>query len=86
MDMDPTAQPRPERRRRPAAEGYARWLAVAAALAIVAGVVVLVVAHGVAATVAAIVLFGGAGIALVSVAFLLVGSGEERDRLRHPRG
>jgi hypothetical protein len=33
-----------------------------------------------------IVLVGLAGIALVSLAFLLVGQGEDRDRAHHPHG
>jgi hypothetical protein len=84
-----TRQGPPGRRgpaRRLAAETYARWLAWAAGLALVAGVVVLLLAHGVAASVVGIVLLGLAGIALVAVAFLLVGASEERDRMRHPRG
>jgi hypothetical protein len=54
--------------------------------ALVAGVVVLAVISGVAATIAGIVLLGGAGIAFVSLAFLVVGESEDRDRARHPRG
>lgn len=64
-----------------------RWiLAVLGALALVAGVVVLVSAHGDAATVAGIALTGLSGIAFVALAFLLVGESEDRDRRRHPRG
>jgi hypothetical protein len=76
----------PQPPRRPAAERWARRSAAAGAVAILAGIAVLVVAHGVAASVAAIALLGVGGIALVSAAFLLVGAGEERDRARHPRG
>jgi hypothetical protein len=61
---------RPRHPARIAAERYARLVAAAAALAILAGVVVLVLG----------------GIALVSVVFLLIGAGEERDRERHPGG
>jgi hypothetical protein len=93
MDRDQSAgrpgERTPGRRNRPhriAAEVYARQVAAAAVVAIVAGVVVLAVAGGVAASVAGIVLVGVGGIALVSVVFLLVGASEERDRSRHPRG
>jgi hypothetical protein len=55
-------------------------------LSLVAGVVVLAALGGVAATVAGIVLLGLGGIALVSLVFLVVGQGEDRDRMQHPRG
>jgi hypothetical protein len=61
-------------------------LASSAALALVVGVVVLAVGGGFAAELAAIVLLGLAGIAIVSLVFLLVGQSEERDREQHPRG
>jgi len=54
--------------------------------ALVAGIVALAVLGGVAQVVAASALLGIAGIALVSLAFLLVGQSEEADRRRHPRG
>jgi hypothetical protein len=57
-----------------------------ALLALVGGIVLMLAVPGVAATVAGIVLVGLAGIALVSLAFLLVGQGEDRDRLRRPHG
>jgi hypothetical protein len=57
-----------------------------ALLALLGGIALLVAAHGVAGTVAGIVLVGLAGIALVSLLFLLVGQGEDRDRMRNPRG
>ena len=57
-----------------------------AILSLVAGVVVLAALAGVAATVAGIVLLGLGGIALVSLVFLVVGQGEDRDRIQHPRG
>jgi hypothetical protein len=57
-----------------------------AVLALLAGTVLLLAVSGVAATVAGIFLVGLAGIALVSLAFLIVGQGEDRDRTRHPRG
>jgi hypothetical protein len=55
-------------------------------LSLLAGAVVLAALSGLAATIAGIVLIGLGGIALVSLVFLLVGQGEDRDRLRHPRG
>lgn len=61
-------------------------LASSAALALVVGVVVLAVGGGFAAELAAIVLLGLAGIAIVSLVFLRVGQSEERDREQHPRG
>ena len=55
-------------------------------LALLAGIVLLLAVHGLGATVAGISLLGLAGIALVSLAFLIVGQGEDRDRTRHPQG
>jgi hypothetical protein len=66
--------------------GLPAILAGAAVLALVAGIVLLLAAGGVAAMVAGIVLLGLGGIALVSLVFLLVGEGEDRDRMRNPRG
>jgi hypothetical protein len=57
-----------------------------ALLTLVGGIVLMLAVSGVAATVAGIALVGLAGISLVSLAFLLVGQGEDRDRLRRPRG
>jgi hypothetical protein len=57
-----------------------------AALAAVAGILVLVLASGFAALLAGVILLGLAGIALTALAFLLVGQSEERDRRRRPRG
>jgi hypothetical protein len=57
-----------------------------ALLALVVGIVLLLTLDGIAAMVAGIVLIGLAGIALVSLAFLVVGQGEDRDRMRNPRG
>jgi hypothetical protein len=57
-----------------------------ALLALVAGVALLVAGGGVAVTVAGILLVGLAGIALVSLVFLVVGQGEDRDRAHHPDG
>jgi hypothetical protein len=56
------------------------------ALTLIAGVVVLAVAGGTGATIAAAMLLGIAGIAFVSLIFLIVGQSEESDRRRHPRG
>jgi hypothetical protein len=64
----------------------ARALLACSALALVAGIVVLVLAGSLAATVVAIVLLGLAGIALVALVFLLVGESEDEDRRQHPRG
>jgi hypothetical protein len=57
-----------------------------ALLALAAGVALLVAVAGVVALVAGIVLVGLAGIALVALAFLLIGQGEDRDRIDHPHG
>jgi hypothetical protein len=56
------------------------------ALTLLAGVAVLVLAGGTGATIAAAMLLGIAGIAFVSLIFLIVGQSEEDDRERHPRG
>jgi dipeptide/tripeptide permease len=54
---------------------------------LVAGIVVLAAAGGgTGATVAAAMLLGIAGIAFVSLVFLIVGQSEESDRRRRPRG
>ena len=74
---------RPEREPMPPEN---RFAIVAGALALIAGIVVLAAASGTAATIAAAMLFGLAGIAFVSLVFLIVGQGEESDRRRHPRG
>jgi hypothetical protein len=55
-------------------------------LALAGGIALLIASEGVAATVAGIVLIGLAGIALVSLSFLVVGQGEDRDRAHHPDG
>ena len=60
-------------------------IAIAAGAA-VAGILALLVLGGTAQLVAASMLFGLCGIALVSLVFLLVGQSEEDDRHRHPRG
>jgi dipeptide/tripeptide permease len=57
------------------------------AITLVAGIVVLVLGGGgTGATIAAAMLLGIAGIAFVSLVFLIVGQSEEDDRERHPRG
>jgi drug/metabolite transporter (DMT)-like permease len=56
------------------------------ALAALAGVLVLALAGGVLASVLGAALLGLSAITFVALAFLLVGEGEERDRLRHPHG
>ena len=66
--------------------GENRFAIAAGAVALLAGVVVLAVASGTAATIAAAMLFGLAGIAFVSLIFLIVGQSEETDRRRRPRG
>jgi hypothetical protein len=74
--------------RRPA--GYRRLMArtiVAVSLALcVAGVVLLAVGSAVLVTAVGWALVGIAGVLLVSLAFLLVGESEDRDRARHPHG
>jgi hypothetical protein len=75
---------------RPAADrgnrtGNAIILCVAL-LALAGGVALLIAGGGVAATVGGILLIGLAGIGLVSLVFLIIGQGEDRDRLRNPRG
>jgi hypothetical protein len=57
----------------------ADWLAVfIGCAALVAGVLVLVLAHGTIASAIGICLLGASGIAFVSLAFLLVGESEDR--------
>jgi hypothetical protein len=63
-----------------------RFAIAAGVITLVAGIVVLAVASGTGATIAAAMLFGLAGIAFVSLVFLIVGQGEEADRRRNPRG
>ncbi len=54
---------------------------------LVAGLVVIAIGGGgTGATIAAAMLLGIAGIAFVSLIFLIVGQSEEDDRERHPRG
>jgi hypothetical protein len=63
-----------------------RIIGAVAVLILCVGVMLLVLAHGIFALLAGSTLVGVAAIALVALTFLLVGEGEERDRLRHPRG
>jgi hypothetical protein len=63
-----------------------RALGGSGALMLVAGVALALSVDALAALIAGIALAGLGGIALVSLAFLLVGQGEERDRARRPRG
>jgi hypothetical protein len=58
----------------------------AALLALVGGVALLIAGGGIGVTVAGILLVGLAGIALVSLVFLIVGQGEDSDRMRNPHG
>jgi MFS family permease len=61
-------------------------LAIAVGVAsLVAGVLVLALAHGWVAVIVGACLLGLAGIALVSLVFLVIGEGEERDRGEEPR-
>jgi len=63
-----------------------RVAVVVAVVAIVAGAITMATLSGSAQIIASTVLFGLAGIAVVSLVFLLVGESEEDDRRRHPRG
>ena len=72
---------------RPAMPPENRFAIAAGAVALVAGIVVLAIGGGgTGATIAAAMLLGIAGIAFVSLVFLIVGQSEESDRRRHPRG
>jgi hypothetical protein len=73
---EPSAVRRPEN----------RVVLAAGVVALVAGVVVLIAFSGTAAEIAGAMLLGLAGIAFVSLVFLVIGQGEESDRRRHPRG
>lgn len=65
--------------------GHPRFLVALLAL-LVAGVALAAIADGVLLTAIGWGLFGIACVGLVSLAFLLVGESEDRDRLRNPRG
>jgi hypothetical protein len=53
---------------------------------LVAGIVLVVVGGATGVIAVGWGLFGIAGVLLVSLAFLLVGESEDRDRMRHPGG
>jgi hypothetical protein len=65
--------------------GHPRILGGALALLVV-GIVLAAVGSSVLVTAIGWALFGIALVLLVSLAFLLVGESEDRDRLRNPRG
>jgi hypothetical protein len=76
-------------RRRP--DGYHsrmsnRAILVAALVLLLAGIVLAAVGSSVLVTAIGWALFGVALVLLVSLAFLLVGQSEDRDRLRNPHG
>jgi hypothetical protein len=60
--------------------GADRVTVAVGALSLVGGVLVLALASGFGAMIAGIALLGLAGVAFVSLAFLLVGESEDRDR------
>jgi hypothetical protein len=60
--------------------GADRVTVAVGALALVGGVLVLALTSGFGAMIAGIALLGLAGVAFVSLAFLLVGESEDRDR------
>jgi hypothetical protein len=63
-----------------------RIIGAVAVLILCVGVMLMVLTHGTLTLVAGSALVGVSGIALVALAFLLIGEGQERDRRRHPRG
>jgi formate hydrogenlyase subunit 3/multisubunit Na+/H+ antiporter MnhD subunit len=63
-----------------------RYVLAGGIVCVIAGVVVLALGGGIAATIAGAMLLGVAGIAFVSLLFLIIGHSEEDDRTRHPRG
>jgi MFS family permease len=65
--------------RRATLSGADRLTLVAGVISLLAGIVLVAVVPGFAATVVGACLLGLAGIAFVALAFLLVGEGEERD-------
>ncbi len=77
----------PEPSRRPLTAPIENRVAIAVGVfALVAGIAILAAASGTGATIAAAMLLGIAGIAFVSLVFLIVGQSEDTDRERHPRG
>lgn len=73
------ADPRGRRRTR-------RVIVGLGSLGAIAGVLLLVIVDGVLGSILGAALLGLSAIAFVSLAFLVVGEGEEDDRLRHPHG
>jgi hypothetical protein len=63
-----------------------RGILIVALVLLAAGTVLAAVGSGVLLTAIGWGLFGVALVILVSLAFLLVGESEDRDRLRNPRG
>ncbi|MBS1869242.1 MAG: hypothetical protein JSS99_06225 [Actinobacteria bacterium] len=63
-----------------------RGILIAALVLLAAGIVLAAVGSSVLVTAVGWALFGIALVLLVSLAFLLVGQSEDRDRLRNPRG
>jgi uncharacterized membrane protein len=98
MDEKPAQRhPEPARRTEPAQRTHReaeprrrrrthRVIVGVGSLGVLAGMVLLVVDGGVLAFILGAALLGLAGIAFVSLAFLIVGEGEEDDRVRHPHG
>jgi hypothetical protein len=75
------------RRRRPQVRPENAVTVAIGVVTLIAGLVVIAIGGGgTGATIAAAMLLGIAGIAFVSLIFLLVGQSEEDDRERHPRG
>jgi len=69
----------------PGRMGHPRILAVGLVL-LVGGAVLGLAAHPILLSAIGWGLFGIGGVVLLSLAFLLVGESEDRDRLRNPRG
>jgi len=63
-----------------------RAILIAALLILAAGIALAAVGSSVLVTAVGWALFGVALVLLVSLAFLLVGESEDRDRARNPRG
>ncbi len=63
-----------------------RGILIAALVVLAAGVALAAAGTSVLVTAIGWALFGVALVLLVSLAFLLVGESEDRDRLRNPRG
>jgi hypothetical protein len=63
-----------------------RGILIAALVLLAAGIVLAAVGSSVLVTAIGWALFGVALVILISLAFLLVGESEDRDRLQNPRG